>query len=424
MPARKVALRTICRWPWTRIDKLQIADAMGIARFAVMGASGGGPHALACAALLGDRVVGAVCLAGLAPSTESFDWFAGMASDWGLRAAVAGRGARERYEASAQFDESSFTPADWAALDGAWSSLGADAGRAAAAGPDGLIDDDLAFVAPWGFDVTQIAAPVLIVQGGADRVVPPAHADWLLRSCRGSELWLRPDDGHISVLDACPVDMGLAARPRRNMMRKLIYSMGVSLDGFIAGPDGAIDWSAPDEELHRFHNQQTLDVGAHLLGRRRRRLYEDMLPWETADEDPSAAEPVLEFAHIWQSLPKIVFSKTLGKVEGNARLASDGVAEEVARLKEQPGKDLAIGGAGLASAAIALGLVDEFRLFVSPVVLGGGTPYFPAADERIALELVETQTFGSRVVYLRYRRVAGAPFGAPGPNGRTPSPPA
>jgi dihydrofolate reductase len=185
-------------------------------------------------------------------------------------------------------------------------------------------------------------------------------------------------------------------------MRKLIYSMGVSLDGFIAGPGGAIDWSAPDEELHRFHNQQTRELGALLCGRR---LYEVMTYWETADENPSAAEHELEFARIWKNLPKIVFSKTLEKVEGNARLVSDDVAEEVARLKEQPGGDLAVGGAGLASTCIELGLVDEYRLFVSPVVLGGGTPYFPALDERIDLELVETQTFGSRVVYVRYRRV-------------------
>jgi dihydrofolate reductase len=185
-------------------------------------------------------------------------------------------------------------------------------------------------------------------------------------------------------------------------MRKLIYSMGVSLDGFIAGPGGAIDWSAPDEELHRFHNQQTRELGALLCGRR---LYEVMTYWETADENPSAAEHELEFARIWKNLPKIVFSKTLEKVEGNARLVSDGVAEEVARLKEQPGGDLAVGGAGLASTCIELGLVDEYRLFVSPVVLGGGTPFFPALDGRIDLELVETQTFGSRVVYVRYRRV-------------------
>jgi dihydrofolate reductase len=184
-------------------------------------------------------------------------------------------------------------------------------------------------------------------------------------------------------------------------MRKLIYSMGVSLDGFIAGPDGEIDWGAPDEELHRFHNQQTREIGAHLCGRR---LYEAMTYWDTAEENPSLSEHGLEFARIWKDLPKIVFSKTLEKVEGNARLARDGVGKEVAELKQQPGKDLAVGGAGLASTFMKLGLIDEYRLFVSPVLLGGGTPYFPALGESINLELVETRTFGSRVVYVRYRR--------------------
>jgi dihydrofolate reductase len=184
-------------------------------------------------------------------------------------------------------------------------------------------------------------------------------------------------------------------------MRKLIYSMGVSLDGFIAGPGGELDWSAPDEELHRFHNQQMRETGAHLYGRR---LYEVMSVWEAADERPSVPEHELEFARIWKDTPKIVFSTTLEKVEGNARLVRDGAAEEVARLKEQPGSDLAVGGAGLASTFIELGLIDEYRLFVSPVILGGGTPYFPALDQRINLELVETRTFGSRVVYVRYRR--------------------
>src|SRR5947209_10326369 len=166
-------------------------------------------------------------------------------------------------------------------------------------------------------------------------------------------------------------------------MRKVIYSMGVSLDGFIAGPDGEIDWSPPDEELHRFHNQQARELGAHLCGRR---LYEKMTYWETAEENPSAAEYELEFARIWKRLPKIVFSRTLEKVEGNARLVRDGVAEEVAKLKEQPGKDLAVGGAGLASTLMKLGLIDEYWLFVSPVVLGGGTPYFPVLEERIDME--------------------------------------
>lgn len=183
-------------------------------------------------------------------------------------------------------------------------------------------------------------------------------------------------------------------------MRKVIYSMGVSLDGFIAGSNGEIDWSAPDEELHRFHNQQTLELGAQLCGRR---LYEEMVYWETADQNPSLGEPALEFARIWQDLPKVVFSTTLGQVEGNARLVRGSVAEEVAELKQQPGKDLAVGGAGLASTLIKLGLVDEYRLFLSPAVLGGGTPYFPALEKKIDLELVETRTFGSRVVYGRYR---------------------
>ena len=184
-------------------------------------------------------------------------------------------------------------------------------------------------------------------------------------------------------------------------MPELIYSMGVSLDGFIAGPAGEIDWSAPDEELHRFHNEQTRNVGAHLCGRR---LYEVMAYWETVDESTALPEHELEFARIWKGMPKIVFSTTLEKVEGNARLVRDGALEELAKLKEQPGEDLAVGGAGLARTFIERDLVDEYRLFVSPVVLGGGTPYFPALDQRINLELVETRTFGSRVVYVRYRR--------------------
>jgi dihydrofolate reductase len=182
-------------------------------------------------------------------------------------------------------------------------------------------------------------------------------------------------------------------------MRRVIYSMSVSLDGFIAGPDGAIDWAAPDEELMRFHNQQTRELGAHLCGRG---LYEDMLPWET--EGHTRSDPrELEFARIWTAIPKVVFSTTLERVEGNARLATGSVADEVAKLREQPGKDVSIGGAGLAATAIGMGLIDEFRLFVNPVVLGRGTPYFRAMDERTDLELIETRTFGSRV-YVRYAR--------------------
>jgi dihydrofolate reductase len=185
--------------------------------------------------------------------------------------------------------------------------------------------------------------------------------------------------------------------------RKLTFSMSVSLDGFIAGPGGNIDWSVPDEELHQFHNDQVAEVGVHLLGRR---LYETMVYWETVGYDASEIER--EFAGIWQALPKIVFSTTLDEVVGNTTLLRGGVAEEVAKLKQQPGKDIAVGGAGLAAACIERGLVDEFLLFVSPVVLGGGTPFFPALEQRVDLELVETRTFGSRVVYARYR-LAPAP---------------
>jgi dihydrofolate reductase len=181
-------------------------------------------------------------------------------------------------------------------------------------------------------------------------------------------------------------------------MPKLIYSMSVSLDGYTAGPDGGIEWSVPDEELHRFHNDQTRELGAHLAGRR---LYEDMLPWET-EEQPD--ETRREFADVWSSIEKVVFSRTLTEVHGNARLATNGIAEEVARLRERSGKDIAIGGPTLAADAIRSGLIDEYRLFTFPVLVGGGTPFFPPLVAPADLELVETRTFGSRVVYARYQR--------------------
>lgn len=184
-------------------------------------------------------------------------------------------------------------------------------------------------------------------------------------------------------------------------MRKLSYSMTVSLDGYIAGPGGDIDWSVPDEELHRFHNEMTRELGAHLLGRR---LYETMLVWETWDEARFETDYEREFARTWKDLPKVVFSRTLEKVEGNARLVKEGVVEEVARLKEQPGGDLAVGGATLAAVLTRAGLIDEYGLFISPAVVGGGTRFFEDVEQRIDLELVDSRTFGNRVVYLRYRR--------------------
>jgi pimeloyl-ACP methyl ester carboxylesterase len=182
-----------------------IADALGIDRFAVMGHSGGGPHALACGALLPERVLGVVSAAGLAPfGAEGLDWFAGMAASGvaSLRAAAEGRASKERYEASGVEYDPEFTPADQAALAGAWSWLGDVVGPAVKAGPGGLIDDDLAYVAPWGFDPAQVIAPVLFLHGGRDRVVPSSHSEWLARRCPSAELRLSADDGHISVLNS------------------------------------------------------------------------------------------------------------------------------------------------------------------------------------------------------------------------------
>ncbi len=180
-----------------------VADALGIGRFAVMGHSGGGPHALACGALLPDRVLGVVSVAGLAPfGAEGLDWFAGMTPSGAasLRAAAEGRAAKERYEAGAEYDPEMFTPADHAALAGEWSWFGDVVGPAVAAGPGGLIDDDLAYVAPWGFDPARVTAPALLLHGGLDRVVPGPHGEWLARHCPSAELRSSPDDGHISIL--------------------------------------------------------------------------------------------------------------------------------------------------------------------------------------------------------------------------------
>ena len=184
-------------------------------------------------------------------------------------------------------------------------------------------------------------------------------------------------------------------------MPKVIYAMGgVSADGYIVGPDGKFDWSVPDEELHRFHNEQARALAGHLLGRR---LYETMVYWETADKDPAASDAAREFALMWQALPKVVFSRTLDSVEGaNTTLACDDLRAELSSLQESVRGDVAVGGAELAAEAVRLNLIDEYKLFVHPVAVGGGIPFFPR-DHRVDLELVETRTFSSRVVYLRYR---------------------
>jgi len=184
-------------------------------------------------------------------------------------------------------------------------------------------------------------------------------------------------------------------------LRKVIYSMSVSLDGFIETPNRELDWVIVDEEFHSFANDQAREMGAFLYGRR---LYEVMASyWPTADTNPATPAYVVEFARIWRDKPKIVFSKTLKKVEWNSRLVRKDIAEEITKLKAQPGQDLGLGGANIASTFMQLGLVDEYRLFVQPVVLGSGTPMFRTLDDKINLRLVDTHTFGSGVVYLRYQ---------------------
>ena len=184
-------------------------------------------------------------------------------------------------------------------------------------------------------------------------------------------------------------------------MRSVTYSMGVSLDGYIAGRDGHFEWTEPDDEVFRFAIEQIRAVGVHLLGRR---LYETMLYWETAEHERSLGEAELEWAALWNPLPKVVFSRTLSAVQGNARLASSGLAAEIERLRAEPAEDdIAIGGATLAAEAAALGLIDEYRARVYPLLLGGGRPFFPQREQRVNLELMESRTLSSNVVYLRYR---------------------
>ena len=184
-------------------------------------------------------------------------------------------------------------------------------------------------------------------------------------------------------------------------MRSVTYSMGVSLDGYIVGPDGGFDWTEPDPELFRFVTDQTRELAAYVMGRR---LYETMLYWETADRDPSLDEDALEWAAIWKPLPKVVFSTTLSAVEGNARLATGSLVEEIEQLRAEPADgDIAVGGAALAGEAARLGLIDEYRPRVLSVLVGGGIPFYPHSERRVDLELVESRTFGSHTVYFRYR---------------------
>jgi dihydrofolate reductase len=183
-------------------------------------------------------------------------------------------------------------------------------------------------------------------------------------------------------------------------MGRLIYGLSVSLDGFVETPSRSLDWVRVDEELHSFFNDQGRAIGASLYGRR---MYELMAGyWPTAEDDPATTPAEREWAGIWKATPKIVFSTTLEDVAWNSRLVREDPVAEVTRLKAASDFDMDVAGPTLAAPLIRAGLVDEFRLFVQPVVLGAGTRLFPDMADRIDVELLETRRFGSGVVYLRY----------------------
>jgi len=183
-------------------------------------------------------------------------------------------------------------------------------------------------------------------------------------------------------------------------MRKIIMVMQVSLDGFFEGVDRDISWHMVDDELHRHMNEKLAPMGAFLEGRVTYELMEDY--WPTADEDPNISPVMAEFAQIWRDMPKFVYSRTLTTAGPNATVVRDVVPEEVLALKSQPGGDMAVGGAELADTFRRLGLIDEYWVYVQPVLIGRGSPMFKDADSRAQLRLLETHTFGNGVTLLRY----------------------
>ncbi len=183
-------------------------------------------------------------------------------------------------------------------------------------------------------------------------------------------------------------------------MRKLTYGFSVSLDGFVEARDGDISWGNPTDDLFRHLTDEERAVDTHLYGRR---LYELMQAyWPTADKDPKASELVREYARVWQQRKTIVFSRTLTEVGGNSQLFVGDLAEGIRELKSRPGKGINVGGPTLAQSVIELGLVDEYRVYIRPIVLGAGKPMFPLLKRRIDLELVETRRFEQGVVMLKY----------------------
>lgn len=184
-------------------------------------------------------------------------------------------------------------------------------------------------------------------------------------------------------------------------MKPVIYSMSMSLDGYIYGPDGSFDWSVPGEDLYRYSIEEISNVDVHLLGRN---LYQTMLYWEDSDTNPELDNLSREFGALWNDVDKVVFSTTLTEVRGNHRFATHDLATEIEQLRKAPGTgEIAVGGAKLAADIADLGLIDEYRIRIHPVLVGGGQPYFVHHEQRVDLELVETRTFTGGVAYLRYR---------------------
>ena len=182
-------------------------------------------------------------------------------------------------------------------------------------------------------------------------------------------------------------------------MRKLIYSTSLSLDGYIDAAGGDPSWVFPDEELHRHFNDVEREIDTLLYGRR---MYELMAAyWPTADQDPSAPAPIVEYARLWKPVLKIVFSSTLDTVEWNSRLVRGDPVAEVARLKGQTWRSMGVGGLVLASTLASAGLIDEYRFYYVPILLGSGKAAFSQIQNRVTLKPVETRTFSSGTVLLR-----------------------
>ncbi|MER7685447.1 dihydrofolate reductase family protein [Streptomyces sp. NPDC097610] len=197
-------------------------------------------------------------------------------------------------------------------------------------------------------------------------------------------------------------------------MRRIVLMMSVSLDGFIEGPNREIDWHRVDAELHRHFNEEVSKLGGLLEGRVTHELMAGF--WPTADQDPDSPDStaeVVEFAGIWRDIPKYVYSRTLERADWNTTIVRDVVPVEVRALKEQPGGDLGLGGADLAAAFLRHDLVDEFRVYVHPVLIGRGKPLFPESYTPTDLRFAESRAFGNGVVLLRYERESSAPAAGP-----------